>query len=743
MNKRLNKALSIALNIMLLCSLCFQSVFADSALSVELELDDKTLTFSGTGDTSIKHVVAVKITAPDGSIFNINELKTNKDGSFSYSVTLSGDDQTGIYTATASVRGGGSAASKSDTVYYLSDASKEAVAGAVNAELVIPAEGYDTEEEAFEAAVSSAVSKLKDNAEMLGIGSVSDADMKNAAQVLLFKKSGSYDFDTIVTLCKRSKTVFGELADCDENTLTSFLITNSDIFFETEALAKKYSAFSGANKRIANGKVLAKAPFTDIAAVRKAAASAVKETEQSIVVKKLNVEASLAVNVVNVTGSGTLTAKKVVTLKITAPDGTIANINEIKAGDDGKFTYSALLDSNGASGTYTVSAFSRGIDEISEDTVFYLSGADRDSITYTANSSSSDVIASTLKSKKTLMGFSQMTDTELENAAIVLSEQKPAGGYEYSEVLTVISDTKTLTDKLAKADWLTLDTLLSENSDVLLKGVTEYDKYKKLDEAQRNKHCSNIMMNAPFNSISTFRTAFKNEFKESGGGGGAGGGSSSSGGSSSGGSGSGFASSGAFSAITDYSSQTAAPIYSFGDLDGYDWAKECIDELLKKGVISKADDGKFRPADNITREEFIKLLVCAFSIVDDEAKCEFSDVSEDSWYYVYVASAVKYGITNGRGDGSFGSGENITRQDMVTLALRTAQALGYTLSENAEELVFSDNAEIAEYARDAVSKMQKAGVVNGDETGCFRPEGYAVRAEAAKIISMLLVAVGK
>ena len=71
------------------------------------------------------------------------------------------------------------------------------------------------------------------------------------------------------------------------------------------------------------------------------------------------------------------------------------------------------------------------------------------------------------------------------------------------------------------------------------------------------------------------------------------------------------------------------------------------------------------------------------------------------------------------------------RADMVVLASRLADRCGVYISEKLAGKVFSDYAEIPEYAYNDVVRFQQAGVVQGDETGAFNPYGELTRAEAA------------
>ena len=54
----------------------------------------------------------------------------------------------------------------------------------------------------------------------------------------------------------------------------------------------------------------------------------------------------------------------------------------------------------------------------------------------------------------------------------------------------------------------------------------------------------------------------------------------------------------------------------FNDLDSVSWAEDSIYALAKKGIISRADDGKFRPNDRVTRAEFLKMLAIALNLVN-------------------------------------------------------------------------------------------------------------------------------
>lgn len=171
----------------------------------------------------------------------------------------------------------------------------------------------------------------------------------------------------------------------------------------------------------------------------------------------------------------------------------------------------------------------------------------------------------------------------------------------------------------------------------------------------------------------------------------------------------------------------------FSDSDKFDWATEAIEYLGKNKIINGFGDGTFRPEMSVTREEFVAMIVRAFDKIDENATADFSDADKNEWYYSALATASKLGIINGY-DGKFGVGETISRQDMCAMLSRAASSLKIALIGKYATIVFDDESEIADYAKDCVQKLQSAGIVNGVGGSAFDPNGEVTRAMAAKVI---------
>ncbi len=168
----------------------------------------------------------------------------------------------------------------------------------------------------------------------------------------------------------------------------------------------------------------------------------------------------------------------------------------------------------------------------------------------------------------------------------------------------------------------------------------------------------------------------------------------------------------------------------FEDIRDIDWAKEAIVKLYDKGIVNGKADTIFAPNDSITREEFVAILVRALGYDEKSSDIVFSDVDPDAWYSDVIGAAVLKGIVIGKEDGSFGIGENITRQDIAVMLYRALNLSGgIDLSDT-----FSDDSEISDYAKNPVYTLRSKEIFSGFSDGSFKPKDYATRAQAAVVI---------
>ncbi len=178
--------------------------------------------------------------------------------------------------------------------------------------------------------------------------------------------------------------------------------------------------------------------------------------------------------------------------------------------------------------------------------------------------------------------------------------------------------------------------------------------------------------------------------------------------------------------------------YVFDDLDGVEWAREPICKLAEMGVLRGKEYRLFYPNDNITREEFVKMLTVAYKLNIENKTDKFTDVNADDWFMPYVAAALENGIVNGVSDDMFGTGQNITRQDLAVMAYNAACKAGMDFGESTDVQSFNDDDNISDYAKTAVYALKSQDIVNGIDGKNFAPQDTATRAEAAKILYALI-----
>ena len=172
----------------------------------------------------------------------------------------------------------------------------------------------------------------------------------------------------------------------------------------------------------------------------------------------------------------------------------------------------------------------------------------------------------------------------------------------------------------------------------------------------------------------------------------------------------------------------------FNDLTNAEWAKTYILDLYKNKIVSGYPDGSFKPNNLVAREEFVQMIGNAFDF-QNAADVNFDDVPVDAYYYENLRKALAAGIIVGVDDKNFGTGENLTRQDLAVIAYRILAH--FNVDADKADIDFSDGGDISDYASEAVAHLKAAGILSGDANNRFNPKDGATRAEIAKVVYML------
>ena len=172
---------------------------------------------------------------------------------------------------------------------------------------------------------------------------------------------------------------------------------------------------------------------------------------------------------------------------------------------------------------------------------------------------------------------------------------------------------------------------------------------------------------------------------------------------------------------------------SFSDLGEAEWARDSIEKLFQKGIVSGKEIGKFKPNDTITREEFVKMICGAFELQRGTKTVIFSDVPADRWSYDAIMTAASCGVVSGYGD-NFNPSELIKREDIAAILVRAVNHKNIDMKIDSYDVPFTDAEEISEYAKESVNILYQNKIISGRDDGRFAPRDNATRAEAAKMI---------
>ncbi|WP_027399052.1 S-layer homology domain-containing protein [Anaerovorax odorimutans] len=183
---------------------------------------------------------------------------------------------------------------------------------------------------------------------------------------------------------------------------------------------------------------------------------------------------------------------------------------------------------------------------------------------------------------------------------------------------------------------------------------------------------------------------------------------------------------------------------SFEDIKN-NWAKEDIELLASKMLITGKSDTSYAPKSNVTRAEFAALLARALGLEEVTLKeGQYKDVAVDAWYAGSVAAAAKENIITGYSKDEFKPNKNITREEMTVMIARAAVVAGQstTLSESEQAKILKDlkdNTNISSWAKEDVALAINAGIIKGMAADSFSPKSYADRAQSAAILKRFLI----
>ncbi len=181
--------------------------------------------------------------------------------------------------------------------------------------------------------------------------------------------------------------------------------------------------------------------------------------------------------------------------------------------------------------------------------------------------------------------------------------------------------------------------------------------------------------------------------------------------------------------------ETEAPVGEpFLDVNEGDWFYDAVAYAYENGLMDGVGGNRFAPNSATTRAQLVTILYRLEGQPAVSGDLPFTDVEAGTWYTNAVVWAAQNGIVNGVGDDTFAPGNDLTREQLVTILYRYAESKGYDVSASADLAGYPDGEEIQAYAREAMAWAVAENIIQGMEDDTLKPAGNASRAQIATIL---------
>ena len=185
-----------------------------------------------------------------------------------------------------------------------------------------------------------------------------------------------------------------------------------------------------------------------------------------------------------------------------------------------------------------------------------------------------------------------------------------------------------------------------------------------------------------------------------------------------------------------------APAEPFPDVDENDWFYDEVVYVYENGLMNGVENNQFAPNTATNRAMLATILYRLAGQPDVSGDLPFTDVAAGTWYTDAVLWAAQNGIVNGLGENTFAPMNTLTREQLVTMLYRYAEAEGYDVSAAADLSGYPDAGKVQSWAQEAMTWAVAEGIVEGMD-GNLNPAGNATRAQIATILMRFCEGVAK
>lgn len=172
---------------------------------------------------------------------------------------------------------------------------------------------------------------------------------------------------------------------------------------------------------------------------------------------------------------------------------------------------------------------------------------------------------------------------------------------------------------------------------------------------------------------------------------------------------------------------TTALAAEYSDVPTDSWARGSVEKAAEYGLMNGIGEGRFGFGERISREQFATILVRMFGWESADGADAATDIAS-SWARTYINTAAAHGVFDA--GGRFRPKDDITRGEMAVMLVRALGLGNLARQDTAAVLPFTD----VTAERGYIAVAYEIGMTTGTTATTFEPDGTATREQAAAML---------
>ena len=181
----------------------------------------------------------------------------------------------------------------------------------------------------------------------------------------------------------------------------------------------------------------------------------------------------------------------------------------------------------------------------------------------------------------------------------------------------------------------------------------------------------------------------------------------------------------------EYDASKAVASALYDDTTGH-WAQVAIDAVSYKGLFNGVAERTFGPEIVMTRAMAVAVIGRLEDVDASSYKAKFDDVKEDAYYAGYLAWAVENKIVTDVKNDKFRPNDEITREEVAVYIANYMNYKKYD-ADRILSLPYKDIDELSSNTKECLDLLYNTAIMQGTSTTTFEPTMSVTRAQMAQI----------